>query len=126
MKLLRLAGLITVVTIAGTLFLAFRRDRRRRMRFWLPQATTSAPEVDYLIFALLLISCAVLALVFGLMLLYMIKYRAGSGVDRGALAEKTWRLETSLDDRDARWHFSGFSSGAPISTCACSSRRRTR
>lgn len=29
MKLLRLAGLITVVTIAGTLFLAFRRDRRR-------------------------------------------------------------------------------------------------
>jgi len=29
MKLLRLAGLITVVTIAGTLFLAFRRERRR-------------------------------------------------------------------------------------------------
>jgi protein SCO1/2 len=29
MKLLRLAGLITVVTIAGTLFLAFRGERRR-------------------------------------------------------------------------------------------------
>ncbi len=29
MKLLRLAGLITTVTIAGTLFLAFRRERRR-------------------------------------------------------------------------------------------------
>ena len=29
MKLLRLAGLITVVTMAGMLFLAFRRDRRR-------------------------------------------------------------------------------------------------
>jgi len=29
MKLVRLAGLITVVTIAGTLFLAFRRERRR-------------------------------------------------------------------------------------------------
>ena len=29
MKLLRLGGLITVVTIAGTLFLAFRRERRR-------------------------------------------------------------------------------------------------
>lgn len=29
MKLLRLAGLITVVTVAGTLFLAFRRERRR-------------------------------------------------------------------------------------------------
>ena len=65
------------------------------MTLWLTQATTSAPEVDYLILALLLISCAVLALVFGLMLLYVVKYRAGSGVDRGALANKTWRLETS-------------------------------
>ena len=63
------------------------------MRFWLPQATTSAPEVDYLIIALLLGSCAILALVFGLILLYMVKYRAGSTIDRGALAEKTWRLE---------------------------------
>ncbi len=65
------------------------------MRFWLPQATTSAPEVDYLIAALLLISCAILALVFGLMLLYMFKYRAGSSIDRGAVAKKTWRLETA-------------------------------
>ena len=64
------------------------------MRLWLPEATTSAPEIDYLIIALLLISCAVLALVFGLMLLYMFKYRAGSSIDRGAIAEKTWRLET--------------------------------
>ena len=65
------------------------------MTLWLPEATTTAPEVDYLILAMLLISCAVLALVFGLMLLYVIKYRAGSGIDRGALAKKTWRLETS-------------------------------
>ena len=40
-------------------------------------------------------SFAILALVFGLMLLYIIKYRAGSTIDRGALAEKTWRLETA-------------------------------
>lgn len=65
------------------------------MRFWLPEATTSAPEVDYLILALVLISCVVLALVFGLLLLYMFKYRAGSSVNRGALAKKTWRLETA-------------------------------
>jgi cytochrome c oxidase subunit 2 len=65
------------------------------MRFWLPQATTSAAEVDYLILALLLTSCAILALVFGLILLYMIKYRAGSDIDRGVLPEKTWRLETA-------------------------------
>jgi len=63
------------------------------MRFWLPQATTSAPEVDYLIIALLLGSCAILALVFGLILLYMVKYHASSTIDRGALAEKTWKLE---------------------------------
>ena len=28
------------------------------MTLWLPEATTTAPEVDYLILALLLISCA--------------------------------------------------------------------
>jgi len=37
------------------------------MKTWLPEATTSAPEVDYLILALLLSSAAILALVFGLM-----------------------------------------------------------
>jgi cytochrome c oxidase subunit II len=63
------------------------------MSFWLPQASTSAPEVDYLIIALLLSTGAVLALVFGLIVLYMVKYRVGSKVDRGALLEKTWRLE---------------------------------
>ena len=63
------------------------------MNLWLPQATTDAAEVDYLIIALVLVSCAILALVFGLILLYMIKYRAGSAFDRGAIAEKTWRIE---------------------------------
>lgn len=65
------------------------------MRVWLPQASTSAAEVDYLILALFLASCAILALVFGLILLYTIKYRAGSEIDRGVLAEKTWRLEVA-------------------------------
>ena len=37
------------------------------MKLWLPEATSNAPEVDALILALLAISCAVLALVFGLM-----------------------------------------------------------
>jgi cytochrome c oxidase subunit II len=64
------------------------------MKLWLPEASSNAQESDFLILALLLISCAVLALVFGLMLLYMFKYRAGSGIDRGALAKKTWRLES--------------------------------
>lgn len=65
------------------------------MRFWLPEASSNAPEIDHLIIALLLISGAVLALVYGLMLLYLFKYRAGSGIDRGAIAKKTWRMETA-------------------------------
>ncbi|MGH6847972.1 MAG: cytochrome c oxidase subunit II [Methylocella sp.] len=65
------------------------------MSFWLPQATIDAAEVDYLILALFLVSCAILALVFGLIWIYMIKYRAGSKIDRGVLGEKTWRLETA-------------------------------
>jgi len=65
------------------------------VRLWLTAATHTATQVDHLIFALLLISCAVLALVFGLMLRYMFKYRAGSTIDRGAIAQKTWRIETA-------------------------------
>jgi cytochrome c oxidase subunit II len=64
------------------------------MNLSLPAASANAPEVDYLLLALLAISGAVLALVFGLMLLYVVKYRAGSGIDRGEVAQKTWRIET--------------------------------
>ena len=65
------------------------------MNFSLPAASTNAPEVDHLLLALLAISIAVLALVFGLMFLYVIKYRAGSNLDRGTIREKTWRIEIS-------------------------------
>lgn len=65
------------------------------MKLWLAAATHNAIQVDHLILALVLISCAVLALVFGLLLLYMFKYRAGSDVDRGAANKKTWRVESA-------------------------------
>lgn len=65
------------------------------MNFSLPAASANAPEVDHLLLGLLAISCAVLALVFGLMFLYVIKYRASSPLDRGAIREKTWRIEVS-------------------------------
>jgi cytochrome c oxidase subunit II len=65
------------------------------MRFWLPQASANAAESDYLMLALVLSALAILALVFGLMLQYMFKYRAGSGIDRGKVMKKTWRLETA-------------------------------
>jgi len=65
------------------------------VKLWLTAATHTAAQVDHLIFALLLISCAVLVLVFGLLLLYMFKYRAGSDIDRGTLPKKTWRVEAA-------------------------------
>jgi cytochrome c oxidase subunit 2 len=63
------------------------------MTVWLPQASTRAAESDYLILALVVASGVILALVFGLILLYLFKYRAGSSIDRGRLARKTWRIE---------------------------------
>ena len=65
------------------------------MNLWLPAASTNSAEVDHLLWALLSISLAVLALVFGLMFRYIVKYRAGSPLDRGVVAQKTWRLETA-------------------------------
>lgn len=62
--------------------------------YW-PSATVEGREVDFLILALLLVSCAVLALVFGLILLYMVRYRAGSRAHRGVPSGKTWGFEIS-------------------------------
>jgi cytochrome c oxidase subunit 2 len=65
------------------------------VNFWLPAASTHAGETDHLLWALLLLSLAVLALVFGLMLRYIVKYRASSALDRGTIAKKTWTFETA-------------------------------
>ena len=61
----------------------------------LPQASAQARETDWLIGSLLLASLLVLALVLGLMLTYVIRYREGSPLDRGAVAHKTWRIEAA-------------------------------
>jgi cytochrome c oxidase subunit II len=63
------------------------------MNFDLPVASPGAAETDQLLGALLLISLAVLVLVFGLMALYGIRYRARSTAHRGAPGEKSWRFE---------------------------------
>jgi cytochrome c oxidase subunit 2 len=65
------------------------------MKWWLPAASSNAAEIDRLLWALLLITVAVLALVFGLMLRYIVKYRAGSALNRGAVAQKTWIFESA-------------------------------
>ncbi|HTV76827.1 MAG TPA: c-type cytochrome [Steroidobacteraceae bacterium] len=62
---------------------------------WLPAASANAPETDRLLWALLLLSCAVLLLVFALLLRYIVRYRASSPLDRGAEARKTWRFEVA-------------------------------
>jgi cytochrome c oxidase subunit 2 len=66
-----------------------------RMSPLLPEASTAAAESDALFLALLVISVAVLALVFGLIWIYVIRYRAGSPIDRGQLSQKSWIFEIS-------------------------------
>lgn len=65
------------------------------MRLWLPSASSVAPEVDRLLLGLLLLSCLVLVAVFGLMWIFIWRYRHNSGIDRGQISERTWRIETA-------------------------------
>jgi cytochrome c oxidase subunit 2 len=65
------------------------------MRLTLPLAASTGAQTDLLLLGLLGVSVAVLALVFGLMLLYAVRYRHNSPVDRDALAEKSFRFEIS-------------------------------
>jgi len=61
----------------------------------IPEASSHAYETDWLIGSLLAISLAVMALVFGLMFTYIVRYRHDSGVDRGNIEQKTWRIEAA-------------------------------
>ena len=58
-------------------------------------ASPLAHEVDWLIASLLGSSLLVLALVLGLMGVYVIRYRHGSGLDRGQIEQKSWRIEVA-------------------------------
>ncbi len=59
----------------------------------IPAASPGAVETDWLLAALLGSSLLVLALVFGLMFVYVIRYRQGSPIDRGKQAKKTFGIE---------------------------------
>lgn len=61
--------------------------------FLLPAASTNAPEVDLLLWALFGVSILVLALVFGLMLTYVSRWRHSNWEDRGETSDKTWEVE---------------------------------
>ncbi|MBV9750715.1 MAG: cytochrome c oxidase subunit II [Acetobacteraceae bacterium] len=59
----------------------------------LPAASSYAAETDDLLLSLILGTILVLALVFGLMFLFCVKYRHGSKYDRGNEMKKSWRVE---------------------------------
>ncbi|PYD48554.1 cytochrome c oxidase subunit II [Novacetimonas pomaceti] len=62
---------------------------------WLPEASAHATRIDILLAGLLLISLAVLGLVFGLMTINIIRFRVGSRVplSHEAVVHKSWRFE---------------------------------
>jgi len=61
----------------------------------LPAASANARETDYLLFALIGGTILVLGLVFGLMLVFCVRYRHGSPVSRGKPDEKSFKFEIS-------------------------------
>jgi cytochrome c oxidase subunit 2 len=61
--------------------------------WWLPAASGYAPEVDRLFWSLMAITIGILVLVFGLMIRFAVRYRAGSRVDRGAESRRSWIIE---------------------------------
>ena len=65
----------------------------RHFAFLPHTASSIAPEINLLYIGLLLISAVILALVFGLTILFCVRYRAGSSVPRGAPPRKTWYWE---------------------------------
>jgi len=56
-------------------------------------ASTTGAETDYLLWAMLAASFAVMALVLGLLLIYAIRYREASRADRSNPEGKSWVLE---------------------------------
>lgn len=59
------------------------------------QASELAPQVDLLFWSLVGVSCFLLALVFGPMLWWVYRYRAGSNADRTPLTVATWKIEVA-------------------------------
>jgi cytochrome c oxidase subunit 2 len=56
-------------------------------------ASDYAAEVNWLTLGLVLVTGAILALVFGLMLVFCVRYRRGSTAERGNLIRKSWTVE---------------------------------
>jgi cytochrome c oxidase subunit 2 len=61
--------------------------------FWPKDAAVSGRAVDDVFIAELALTFAILALVFGLMIVFCLRYRRGSGADRSHQIRKTWNWE---------------------------------
>ncbi|MBV9529942.1 MAG: cytochrome c oxidase subunit II, partial [Bradyrhizobium sp.] len=61
--------------------------------FWRPGVSSHGDDVDLLFTGLILISLLVLGLLFFLLLLFCVRYRANNPAERGDRITKTWRLE---------------------------------
>src|SRR5438132_8156802 len=57
------------------------------------QASTAARSVDAMYFGLVALSLFFVALIFGSIVFFAVKYRRGARVDRSPLRFSTWRIE---------------------------------
>jgi cytochrome c oxidase subunit II len=85
----------------------------------LPEATREAAEIDRLIGGLVLASAAILALVYGLILIYMLRYHAGSKAERGHPSRKSWRFEIAWTCATMVVFFGRFLWGADLHMLFC-------
>jgi cytochrome c oxidase subunit II len=65
----------------------------RWLPFWPRDASVTAQSIDTLFIGELILVCLILCLVFGLMIVFCLRYRRGSAADRSDLVKKTWRFE---------------------------------
>jgi cytochrome c oxidase subunit 2 len=63
--------------------------------FWHPGISRHGGDVDLLFAGLLLMSAAVLGLLFFLLILFCVRYRVGNDIDRGDRVRKSWHWEVS-------------------------------
>jgi cytochrome c oxidase subunit II len=61
--------------------------------FWPPNASLSASIIDTINIGEFALVGLILALVFGMMLVFCVRYRAGSAVQRTATSKKSWKFE---------------------------------
>ena len=90
--ILQIVGASTVAIMAAFIGLMLVRSRASRSvgmnsLFRLPEASTHAVTVDHIFYLLLVLSGATVVLVFGLILLFAVRYRRGSAAKRGPMPE---------------------------------------